>query len=126
MRQTPRSVRGAKTACTALTRRPGPPVCTDWLFGPRIPRVTGRLRRGDHDDLLRVPRAEAGRSVPCTRSPWSGSRDRRRAGLGGAGAAARGVAARLAPNRTRRAARRAGVDRTRLNATHAEHLAAPD
>jgi hypothetical protein len=22
------------------------------------------LRRGDHDDLLRVPRAEAGRSVP--------------------------------------------------------------
>ena len=24
----------------------------------------GRLRRGDNDDLLRVPRAEAGRSVP--------------------------------------------------------------
>ena len=39
----------------SISRRPDYPLNTN---------RAGRLRRGDHEDLLRVPRAEAGRSVP--------------------------------------------------------------
>ena len=56
----------------SISRRPDYPLNTN---------RAGRLRRGDHEDLLRVPRAEAGRSVPHAQAVRALRRRQRRSAV---------------------------------------------